>query len=207
MLSGWLDVPRHHSMSFRYLSVCGGIDEPRKTRLKDMTGLTLGRLRVMERVAVENRGRKDQARWKCVCECGGEIIVPGHRLRSGSQKSCGCYRRDRAGQLYRKHGKSKTPEYCMFYDARKRAQLLGLPFSIEPEQIVIPSYCPVLGIALQSRGPRDNRPSLGRIIPDRGYVPTNIRVISFRANRIKSDASATELRAVLEYVEAASCDT
>lgn len=26
MLSGWLDVPRHHSMSFRYLSVCSGIE-------------------------------------------------------------------------------------------------------------------------------------------------------------------------------------
>lgn len=29
MLSGWLDVPRHHSMSFRYLSVCSGIEAVR----------------------------------------------------------------------------------------------------------------------------------------------------------------------------------
>ena len=45
-----------------------------------------------------------------------------------------------------------------------------------------------------------------RVVPALGYVPSNIRVISFRANRIKSDASAAELRAVLEYVEAATCD-
>lgn len=171
----------------------------------DMVGLTFGRLTVRERVVIENRGRTDQARWKCRCECGAEIVVTGHRLRGGSQKSCGCYRRDRAGQLYRKHGKSKTPEYCMFYDARKRAQALGLPFSIEPEHIVIPASCPVLGIPMQSSGRRDNRPSLDRIIPSRGYVPSNVRVISFRANRIKSDASADELRAVLNYVEAAQC--
>lgn len=37
------------------------------------------------------------------------------------------------------------------------------------------------------------------------HVKGNVRVISFRANRIKSDATAAELRAVLSYVENA-CD-
>lgn len=186
----------------RYLSVCSGPSH----RLKDMTGLEFGRLRVVGRVAVLNRGRKDQARWLCACECGGEITVTGSALRTGRNKSCGCFRRDRMGAMFRSHGKSKTPEYCMFYDARKRALANHVPFSIEPDHIVIPSVCPVLGIELLAKGPRDNTPSLDRIIPALGYVPSNIRVISFRANRIKSDATAAELRAVLEYVEAATCD-
>jgi hypothetical protein len=39
------------------------------------------------------------------------------------------------------------------------------------------------------------------MVPSLGYVPGNIRVISMRANRIKTDATADELRAVLRYME------
>jgi len=107
------------------------------------------------------------------------------------------------GAMFRSHGKSQTTEYCMFYDARKRARARGLPFTIAPDDITIPAVCPVLGITLSSDGPRDHRASLDRIIPEHGYTPSNVRVISFRANRIKSDATAAELLAVLKYVEGA----
>jgi len=172
-----------------YGSVCSGIE----------IGQRFGRLIVVDVYAPR---RRDQFRIRCVCDCGSKLDTVGAPLRSGKQKSCGCYRRDRAGGLYRKHGKSKTPAYCMFYDARKRALALGIPFSITPDDIKIPSKCPVLGIDLLAVGPRDNRPSVDRIIPNRGYTPDNICVISFRANRIKSDASASELRKILAYVEA-----
>lgn len=184
----------------RFLSVCSGIAGRPAI---DMAGQRFGRLLVSERVVVENRGRTDQARWRCVCDCGGQIVVTGSALRTGRNKSCGCYRKDRAGNLYRKHGLSKTPAYTMFYDARKRAASFNLPFDIEPSDIVVPSTCPVLGIPIAPGGARDNTPSLDRIRPERGYVKGNVRVISFRANRIKSDATAEELRAVLAYVEAA----
>lgn len=89
----------------------------------------------------------------------------------------------------------------MFYDARKRAISNGLPFSITPQDIAIPALCPVLGIQLEKGGSRDSAPSLDRIIPKDGYTKINIRVISFRANRLKSDASPNELRAILKYME------
>lgn len=167
----------------------------------DIAGQRFGRL-----VAVrdsKNRHNKE-AVWECICDCGSSTKVPGSRLRQGRTTSCGCYqreRRDGMGQWTRTHGKSKTLQYMMFYDARKRAKRFGLPFSIKPEDIVIPDACPVLGISLARDGHRDARPSLDRIDPLKGYVATNIRVISFRANRIKADATAEELRAVLDYVE------
>lgn len=166
----------------------------------EMMGQTFGRLTVIGRGPSRPQGG-GQARWLCRCECGGESLICGNRLRAGSTKSCGCFRRDRAGNLFRSHGKSKTIEYCMFYDARKRAFKLGLPFGIEPKDIVIPKRCPVLGIPLRMDGPRDSRPSLDRIVPKKGYVLSNVRVISFRANRIKSDATPSEIRKVLDYVE------
>lgn len=105
------------------------------------------------------------------------------------------------GGVFLKHGLSKTPSYMMFYDARKRAVALNLPFLIEPQHIIIPLLCPVLGLPLLLKGPRDSRPSLDRIVPALGYVPSNIKVISFRANRIKSDATPKELQAILAYSE------
>lgn len=90
----------------------------------------------------------------------------------------------------------------MFYDARKRAQRFDLPFDLDPEKIIIPTVCPVLGISLDGIT-RDTTPSLDRMVPGLGYVTGNVRVISFRANRIKSDASGAELRAILAYMESA----
>lgn len=53
--------------------------------LIDLTGQTLGRLTVLERVT----GRR-QAMWRCRCACGSERIVRSDNLRSGSTTSCGC---------------------------------------------------------------------------------------------------------------------
>lgn len=166
----------------------------------DLTGQSYGRLTVLRRGDSRPQGG-GKPRWVCKCECGNVVTIPAARLRGGSNKSCGCFRRDRAGRLYRTHGKSKTSQYTMFYDARKRAASLSLPFDIEPEDIVLPEVCPVLGIKMVQGSGRESAPSLDRIIPSAGYVKGNIRVISFRANRLKSDATIDELRRVIAYME------
>lgn len=169
----------------------------------DLTGKIFGRLTVLRRGPFRPQGG-GKPRWVCRCECRKEVEIMGARLRSGGTKSCGCFRQDRAGNLFRSHGKSKTMQYCMFYDARKRAMALNIPFLIEPYDIKIPTICPVLGIQLTADGPRDTRPSLDRVVPANGYVLSNINVISFKANRIKSDATPDELRRVLAYSEYAT---
>lgn len=163
----------------------------------DVTGQKFGKLTAVRNDRMNKHG---EALWICECECGTEIEIPSHRLRNGHTKSCGCYRRQEIGNRSRTHGKSKTPQYSMFYDARKRASFLNLPFNIIPSDIVVPEKCPVLGISLSQNCNRDNRPSLDKVIPSEGYTPENIKVISFRANRIKSDANLEELIAVTNYV-------
>jgi hypothetical protein len=169
----------------------------------DIGGVRFGRL-----VAIRDSGERHntEAVWECACDCGGAALVPGSRLRNGHTKSCGCYRKARLGDATRTHGLSKSPEYVMFYDARKRARQFGVPLRIKPTDITIPNQCPVLGIPLVAGGERDSAPSLDRLIPSNGYVPGNVRVISFRANRIKSDATASELRSIIAYMEG-SCAT
>jgi hypothetical protein len=99
------------------------------------------------------------------------------------------------------HGLSGTPEYEAWCRAKKSARIRQLQFNIEPKDIQIPEFCPVLGIRIEqslTQGPSDSSPSLDRIFPERGYVKGNIRVISQRANRIKNDATTGELEKILD---------
>lgn len=68
---------------------------------------------------------------------------------------------------------------------------------------MVPSHCPILGLPLfvmvGTKGGGPNSPSLDKIEPSRGYVPGNVIVISNRANRLKSDASVEELRAIASF--------
>lgn len=77
-------------------------------------------------------------------------------------------------------------------NARTRAAYYNLPINISKEDIVVPEICPILNVPLE-RGTR-YAPSLDRIIPELGYVKGNIQVISWKANTMKLDASAEELR-------------
>jgi hypothetical protein len=91
----------------------------------------------------------------------------------------------------------------MLANARYRARRDDVPFTITLGDIIIPTRCPALGIKLVAasgkRGGTSASPSLDRIVPELGYVPGNVRVISYRANTIKSVASAEELQRVLSY--------
>lgn len=101
-----------------------------------------------------------------------------------------------------------NPEKSLLTTAKSRAKRLRLPFNLTIENIVIPSECPVLGIPLLTKAGKrtDNTPSLDRIIPDKGYVKGNIKIISWRANRLKCDASLAELIRLVGYMENNTCD-
>lgn len=91
-------------------------------------------------------------------------------------------------------------------NAKIRATKHGVPFSLTVADISIPECCPVFGVTFsrptgRARGPGDYSPSLDRIDPALGYVAGNIRVISYRANRISNDATVGELEAVLAYAK------
>lgn len=104
---------------------------------------------------------------------------------------------------------SKESSYIskMLTRAKIRANKCGVPFHITLHDLIIPEKCPVLGIPLvfgnfeKKTAPQDNSPSLDRIIPELGYVPGNIAVISHRANRLKNSGTAEEHRLIFEWME------
>lgn len=56
----------------------------------ELVGERFGRLTV---IAKAEKSRHKQSRWLCACECGNQVTVLGHLLRSGNTMSCGCARR------------------------------------------------------------------------------------------------------------------
>lgn len=90
----------------------------------------------------------------------------------------------------------------MLAQARNRAQKTGMVFDLEEGDITIPSTCPVLGIPLllgARKSEVEQSPSLDRIDPSLGYQKDNVVVVSWRANRLKSDATKDELKRLYEY--------
>jgi hypothetical protein len=72
-------------------------------RVIDLTGQRFERLVVIDRAANAKHG---QARWKVLCDCKQERVVRGFCLTSRKVKSCGCYKRNHAGEHSRTHGQS-----------------------------------------------------------------------------------------------------
>lgn len=88
---------------------------------KDITGQRFGRLTATEYVGRYKNGR--QALWRCQCDCGNEVFVPGRSLRAGMTKSCGCFQRESRydkSKAYRKHGMAKTRIYSIWNSMRDR---------------------------------------------------------------------------------------
>ena len=81
--------------------------------------------------------------------------------------------------------------HSLSIECRTRARKRGLPFNLTKEDLAVPEFCPVLGIRLVPRQGKlaDNCPSVDRVNPVKGYVKGNVAVISWLANRLKSDCA------------------
>jgi hypothetical protein len=143
----------------------------------------------------------------CDCDCGNKDIrgAAGNLVKDrGRWLSCGC-RRIESNRRRATHGMSGTKKWELFHNAKKRAKDDDLPFNIEIDDIGIPEICPVLGIKLEANtgGQRmnDNSPTLDKFYPAKGYVKGNIQVISWKANRMKSDGTPDEWIKIAEWCQ------
>jgi len=128
--------------------------------------------------------------------------------------------------------RSKNPLKYMYADAKYRAKKNDLPFLIKIYDLSIPKdfLCPLLKILMRrcagnssdnsmtidrivpekgyvpnnvwvvsrKANANYNSPTLDRIIPDKGYVPDNIMVVSFKANTIKNNLYISEMKVLLD---------
>lgn len=89
----------------------------------DLTGQRFGRLTVIERAG---SNKWNQAKWRCKCDCGNEIVTLGNLLQRGGTRSCGCL----AAELWAvnhlnahtTHGGTNSRLYCVWYDMKVRCE-------------------------------------------------------------------------------------
>jgi len=102
---------------------CSGCAYKKKTI--DITGLKYGKL-----TAISLAYKKGAfSFWKCLCDCGNEVVVMKSYLVAGHTKSCGCIRRDLCSKRLLKHGATGTTEYNIWKNIIARTTSTNLPCS------------------------------------------------------------------------------
>jgi hypothetical protein len=94
-----------------------------------------------------------------------------------------------------------------FRQRKNQSLKKGIPFTVEFDDIDQPEFCPILGIKLNyswggKAGPTDNaKATIDKLVPKLGYIPGNVFIISWRANKLKSDMTFEELEKIMNYIK------
>jgi len=98
----------------------------------------------------------------------------------------------------------KSKLWCrrLWGKSRKRAREAGIEFTITPEDLmrIWTGVCPVLQTELAfQKGIADCLPSLDRLDNSLGYIPGNVKIISWKVNKLKNDLSLEQLERLYRY--------
>jgi len=179
--------------------------------VEEIPGTRYGRLVVVGRG--DNLKRKNgkaatQATWVCRCDCGNEVAVTGHSLRSGNTESCGCLRRDRAKEknsLPKGASAKNRAIAVMISNAVKR----DIAWELSNEQVseLIQQDCHYCGVSPMhtSKGRNGNYVynGLDRVDNSKGYAIDNVVPCCIICNNAKRTLSLSDflnwVKRVYEY--------
>jgi hypothetical protein len=113
----------------------------------------------------------------------------------GRVKSRERYREKHAYVIARQRRYYADPRRSLLGNAKQRAKLKGLACTITIDDIIVPERCPLLDIPIVRGADKLHcaSPTIDRIRNDLGYVPGNIVVISYAANRAKGNLNSADL--------------
>ena len=209
---------------------CGGVKHNSCCKIGDIIG-DLKVIDIVDKdKQIGNRpvsSYQKSGKWKIVCECllcGKKDVTRKfsewykyQRLIKENPKAyinCGC-----SHPAYKKGYRSKlkpnqfTKLYKHLHGVKCRAKKENLPYNLDIEYFIdkdtkpdgqktgYPDYCPILGIKIDAKLGKDHRPSFDKVIPEHGYLKGNVQIISYKANRLKSNMHIKDFRKFVEYIE------
>lgn len=80
---------------------------------KDLTGKQFNRLKVIAYEGKSAAGRTTL--WRCLCQCGREVVVRANNIQNGHTRSCGCYQKETKGKHSLKHGHTRGKKSTKVY--------------------------------------------------------------------------------------------
>ena len=131
---------------------CYNKEQASKRSLINLVGQRFGRLTVLERVENEiTSSGNSVVMWRCLCDCGEEIIVRSSALLHGYTKSCGCMK---------SHGEYYISTYLLsnsinFEKQKKFSDLLG----VGGGNLSYDFYLPNHNMLIECQGEQHERPS------------------------------------------------
>ena len=158
----------------------------------------------MPQMARSGKNQYGEPREKIQCQCCKQMLRPGRfSLMDRNDptkglrpvcKSCSAKKAE-VERERRMNNWKHQPSLAMLNNSKQRAKRSGLEHSLLLEDIVIPDYCPVLGIKLETGDRKEhfNAPSIDRIDNTKGYHKDNIMIMSVKANMLKKDGTLDDL--------------
>lgn len=190
------------------------------SKINNLIGKKIGRLVILSQA---NSNYKGRAMWLCRCSCGTEKVILGDYLtRPGNKgvRSCGCL----VSEVHTKHG-AYLPnadiqfhiKFTLLQAIKDRSKRRGYESDLElTDMPEIPKSCPVLhtifnlyrknseGVGKgKGRNRHDSSPTIDRLNSNLPYLKKykdNLFVISWRANKLKSDGKLMEFESLVEYM-------
>lgn len=167
-------------------------------------GLRFGKLLVL---GVDGKNKHGSTTWRCICNCGGESVVPGKDLVSGNSKSCGCgqHRTGVNHPLWSGFG-----EISGFYlsqlrqrsiERNKRGRDSASEFSVTAEFLWDlflrqDRKCALSGLSISfapsSKTRGEQTASLDRIDSSKGYIHGNVQWVHKLINQMKMNLSDSD---------------
>lgn len=92
----------------------------------------------------------------------------------------------------------------LYNNLKNSAKSRGIEFNLKPtdiDEIGIPITCPVLGIPIYFHRGRvqDDSISFDRIDSSKGYSKDNLIVVSYKVNKLKSNATLDEMIKIVKF--------
>jgi hypothetical protein len=157
--------------------------------------------------------RKTDRRYRKKCAINKDIALSEHRNTFTGEGCRYCFgivryvKNNKCIECYFESGLHKDWEKRkkhLFGQLSRMAKFKNREFSITIEDIDWVDKCPILNISLNyySVGGRVNdTASFDRVDSTKGYVKGNVRIISNRANMIKSDLTFEQIMNMVKYVQ------
>ena len=148
------------------------------------------------------------------CSTCGEWLPLNSEFFNAQEKSATGYNTSMCRDCcytYRRQGDSDENTKKWFKErsgkAKYRSEKKGLPFVLKYSDIEYPTHCAVTGLKLtyslfaeKDGKKRPNAASLDRIDSRLGYVPGNVRIVSWAANWMKGDLSESDFLDVIKSI-------
>lgn len=164
----------------------------------NLAGQQFGNWTVIKRVETNKRN----IHWYCVCDCGNEGIIAGHKLNNGKTRSCGCSKKSHGLSDHKFYNTWYLMIYRCFNASCKKYQYYGGrgitvcdEWKNNPKSFL--DWCDL-------QEPIPENYSLDRINNEKNYCPDNCRFASKKEqvlNRNMTIWTENETLCVKDFVE------